>query len=218
MIIIPMLDQIVTDIEKKQQAITKQLSCLPEGRLLKTRNNGSPSILFITGQGSSRHRRSVTRNHNIQINTARRSVMSEELTELEAQKNILKAAIKELRDHEDFNRMRYAADHFGWLSNEELQLCCSTETTDKWETEPYEKSDYKKCDLKNMTSRGLLVRSKSELLIAELLYKYALPFRYEQVYRTDRYTLSADFTIKRSDEKIFIWEHQGKVDLQSYVD
>ncbi len=88
-----------------------------------------------------------------------------------------------------------------------------------WESEPYEKSDFKPEGKFIHTSRGLDVRSKSEALIAEQLYKYEVPFRYEQVLHFGERKLVPDFTVlNRRTGKVFFWEHCGLVNNRKYLD
>ena len=68
------------------------------------------------------------------------------------------------------------------------------------------------------TSRGLAVRSKSELLIAEALESMEVPFRYEQPLQLKGKAYFPDFTI--SDEitgRTVYWEHLGMLDDENYV-
>ena len=79
----------------------------------------------------------------------------------------------------------------------------------KWLLTPYERSDFMAEELKHTTSRGLKVRSKGELLVTEALYKYDVPFRYEEVLLIDGLRLVPDFTIRRRDGSLCYWEHCG---------
>ena len=88
-----------------------------------------------------------------------------------------------------------------------------------WENEPYEKSDYRPEGRFIHTSRGLDVRSKSEALIAEQLYKFDVPFRYEQVLHFGERKLVPDFTVlNRRTGKEFFWEHCGLVNNRKYLE
>ncbi|MCR5010409.1 MAG: hypothetical protein K6A91_05690 [Clostridia bacterium] len=145
-------------------------------------------------------------------------MLIEELRSLDLRHSILEQANRSLTELGSFNRKRFAIENFGWLSNEEIDACCFPKSGGAWERGPYEKLNYRPEELRHTTSRGLRVRSKSELLIAEALYRYDLPFRYEQVYRTGNISISADFTIRRADGKVFIWEHEGLINKRSYIE
>ena len=70
------------------------------------------------------------------------------------------------------------------------------------------------------TRRGEAVRSKSEVVIANLLYALKVDYRYEKKFiAPDGSTRLPDFTIDdpASGRKVF-WEHLGMLDRQSYRD
>lgn len=71
-----------------------------------------------------------------------------------------------------------------------------------WGDGDYEQSDYRPENKIHVTSRGLKVRSKSELIICENLYDNHVEFRYEQILKIGDRTFAPDFTIKRKDGKI----------------
>ena len=88
----------------------------------------------------------------------------------------------------------------------------------EWASQPFEQSTYRPEEKIHTTSRGLKVRSRAELLIAELLYRYDIPFRYEQVIRCGKYELAPDFTFLDSNGNEFYWEYCGMMGDPSYRD
>ena len=94
--------------------------------------------------------------------------------------------------------------------NSRLQACR------EWAKQPYEKSTYKQWEKKVRTSRGLLVRTKSEALICEMLYNYGIPFRYEQVLHVEDGILVPDYTFRAADGSHFYWEHAGMLTKPKY--
>jgi len=107
---------------------------------------------------------------------------------------------------------------FAMLLDELFSKALADDYVDDWAARSYEKLQYQNDFTKwQMTSFGLRVRSKSELIIAEMLHKYKIPFRYEQLLHFDTGTLAPDFTIKRSDGKIFYWEHEGLTNSNDYL-
>ena len=68
------------------------------------------------------------------------------------------------------------------------------------------------------TSDGIYVKSKSELIIYEFLKSKGVVFLYERPLLIQNNLRYPDFTILRpSDGKIFIWEHFGMMDIESYA-
>lgn len=72
--------------------------------------------------------------------------------------------------------------------------------------------------LVHQTRAGVPVRSKSEVIIADLLYSKEIPFAYEQAFvGADGSMRAPDFTIEDDMSGItFVWEHLGMLDRPSY--
>ena len=70
------------------------------------------------------------------------------------------------------------------------------------------------------TDNGERVRSKSEILIANALKKYGVPYRYEApLYLEGLGIIHPDFTVLNARErKEYYWEHLGKMDDSEYVE
>lgn len=71
-------------------------------------------------------------------------------------------------------------------------------------------------ELKYVTEMGVKVRSKSELNISSRLEVYKVPFIYEKELYINGRHLFPDFTIRKRDESIVIWEHFGLMDNPEY--
>ena len=99
-----------------------------------------------------------------------------------------------------------------------------------WMHAQYRKNPHYPETLKFVTNSGIRVRSKSELLIANQLELFGIPYRYEQALDVDvsslqglagtrqgRYkTYYPDFTIMTASGKLIFWEHLGLLDLPDY--
>ena len=78
-------------------------------------------------------------------------------------------------------------------------------------------STFLQAGLIHRTGRGLAVRSKSELIIAEALDKAGIPFEYEKPLSLGGTTRYPDFTIE--DEisgRTIYWEHLGMLEREDY--
>ncbi len=71
-----------------------------------------------------------------------------------------------------------------------------------------------------LTEKGERVRSKSEMIIADLLYSEGIPYRYECPLYLDGYgKVYPDFTILNiRQRKEMYWEHLGMMDDTNYVE
>jgi len=93
--------------------------------------------------------------------------------------------------------------------NDELQ---------KWMYGNYKQNPYYPEKKIHPTPSGHMVRSKSEAMIAHLLYTNHIPFRYECELILEDNVFYPDFTIKHPDTgEICYWEHFGKMDDPDYI-
>ena len=90
---------------------------------------------------------------------------------------------------------------------------------EKWMNAPYEKNPNHPETLLFKAANGVLMRSKSEVLIANMLLELGIPFRYEQALYCGGAVYYPDFTILNPfDMKtIIIWEHFGRMDDAVYL-
>ena len=87
-----------------------------------------------------------------------------------------------------------------------------------WLSNEYDKNTNYPEGLKFKTNSGVLVRSKSELIIANILFENKIPFRYECSLNLGGIIIYPDFTIMHPKTKqIFYWEHFGMIDNPSYA-
>lgn len=95
----------------------------------------------------------------------------------------------------------------------------------RWRTENYEPYDGYIENLRYETERGEMVRSKSEVIIADILYRYKnkIDYKYERpltlMSNGNNIVIYPDFTILNlSNGRICYWEHAGRMDDAKYAD
>ena len=67
------------------------------------------------------------------------------------------------------------------------------------------------------TSRGEAVRSKSEVIVANLMHAHGIDYHYEYPLEIDGYTKYPDFTIEDDDSGVtYYWEHCGMLMVLAY--
>lgn len=87
----------------------------------------------------------------------------------------------------------------------------------EWMHSSYEQNENHPEHLIHKTPSGHIVRSKSEAMIAALLYTHNIPFRYENILTLDTTSIYPDFTIRHPKTgKVCYWEHFGLMDDSSY--
>ena len=89
----------------------------------------------------------------------------------------------------------------------------------QWEAVTYEGKAFPDGQVEIYTEKGERVRSKSEKIIADKLYKKGVPYRYEFPYRlTGMGMVYSDFTcLRKCDRKEIIWEHFGMMTDPTYA-
>ncbi len=106
----------------------------------------------------------------------------------------------------------------------ELKICAKklTSTTNlsplesMWLSEEYDSNPNNREYLIYVTDRGDKVRSKSEKIIADTLYKYQIPYKYELPLLVNGTLIYPDFTILKKNGDIVIWEHFGLMSNEAY--
>lgn len=111
------------------------------------------------------------------------------------------------------------------LHRERQKLVMPIQETDQtyiqnWESLTYKGKDFGKNDMEFYTAKGERVRSKSEVIIADLLGRKGIPYRYEYPLWTEQWgTIYPDFTILHvKKRKEIIWEHFGMMDNALYAE
>lgn len=88
-----------------------------------------------------------------------------------------------------------------------------------WENEQFERKGDERNDKDLYSDKGEHVRSKSELNIANALFKHGIAYKYEKAMKMPNgMWYHPDFTVLNSrTRKEYIWEHLGMMDSMSYV-
>ena len=117
-----------------------------------------------------------------------------------------------------------AEEYYNTLNNTRQKLIVPIRLTDaqyveSWLNEPYEGSGIPFGDTEFYTEKDERVRSKSEIIIANALTKYNVPYKYEYPFFTEELgVIHPDFTaLNVKKRKQLYWEHLGKMDDVSYV-
>lgn len=111
------------------------------------------------------------------------------------------------------------------MSEQRKGLISPLELTDEmfaeeWLNEDFEHKEAVDPDTGFSTDHGEIVRSKSEWIIANLLEKYGVPYRYECKLLLMGYgTIHPDFTVLNVRERrVKYWEHEGMMDDLDYAE
>ena len=89
----------------------------------------------------------------------------------------------------------------------------------QWMEIPYEPMGFEENETEYYTDGGIRVRSKSEIIIANMLEKFGVPYKYEcQLKLGKRGVVRPDFTcLNIRTRKEYVWEHFGMMDVEEYA-
>ena len=89
---------------------------------------------------------------------------------------------------------------------------------EKWQKVPYAGKGFDQNVPEFYTARGERVRSKSEVLIADMLYRMGVPYRYECPVNLEGLgTVHPDFMVlNTATRKVYLWEHFGRMEDPKY--
>lgn len=192
----------------------------PEGHLIAAKRTGKYNYFQVVKQNGEYIRRGITKDSILIEALCRKKYMEERLSAATHNIKILEAAAKRLLSVECSDIIEKLPTAYKTLPKEYFDRENSTisqENENEWSSQPYRRSTYMPRYKNHTTSRGLKVRSKSELLIAEKLGEYNIPFRYEQLLEINGIEYAPDFTILRRDGSILYWEHCGLTSDSRYI-
>lgn len=97
--------------------------------------------------------------------------------------------------------------------------CSNEDFIEQWVNIPYERKRMMNEVPQYCTEKGELVRSKSELNIANALYRNRIPYKYECPLKLkDGSVIYPDFTVLDAlRRKVLYWEHRGMMDDREYA-
>ena len=196
-----------------KKKLTTQLRSLPEGRL-RIESNGPHKKWYRTYPDRQEvYIKKGSRNLAEQL--ALKKHLSESLAVIDQQLSFMETIIEKCPD--------YPVPLFHY--DEEFQKLLepnyerNTLFMKKWLMTPFQSNTEYPEGLNIQTKAGVLVRSKSEAIIANELFEYNVPFHYERKMVIGETIIYPDFTIpgKEESDLPFIWEHFGLMDKPNYV-
>ncbi|MDD3340015.1 MAG: ATPase [Lachnospiraceae bacterium] len=199
-------------LDEQIQHLQMQLSNLPPGKLIITRNQAR--FKWYTSDGKK----------PTYITKAKKDY-AEQL----AIKKYLSLQLEELLQEQKAIHfyLRHHSQNAGWadqiLNDSPYQnllrpyFQLPEQELSEWTTAPFERNLQYPEHLNQKSFSGNIVRSKSEAIIDMALYVNKIPFRYECALPLGGSTVYPDFTILHPDtRKIFYWEHFGMMDQPNY--
>lgn len=207
-----------TEIEKVLIEKEKALKSAPEGKLRIDRKGNSMQYY---------HRISHSNTGSVYLNREQDSFAS-----LLAQKDYdcklireLKVAINAIDRFLDEYRPERIDEIYLSLHDSRKLLICPAMIFDedyvkRWMSLEYETKIFEENAPEYYSTKGERVRSKSELIIADALFRFKIPYRYEYpIHISGIGTVHPDFTcLNVRTRREYLWEHFGMMSDSEYAD
>ena len=204
----------------------------PDGSLIYQKNHGADQFMRYHHVNGEAVREVITNDENMKRKLAQKEFAKRSLDVLTPNVELLEKIIGKITPYNPDDILMSMGKAYHKLPEDNFferarlipGLHLEGETEERiarhkeWGAQDYIQSDYLPQYKRIKTSKGLYVRSKSEALISETLYRYGIPHRYEQEQIMDDMFIAPDFTFEDYTRSQFYWEHLGKMDDPEYAE
>lgn len=203
-------------LEELETEIAKILVKSPEGKLRVSKCRGLPSYYHIIDAKDTRGKYLPKKEPNVIWQLAQKDYLQklqkevkEELSDIEMY--LSRHGEKQLEEiYESLNEYRKKLV-IPWVITDEMYV-------EQWKKEAYETNPYYQEEKVYQTKNDELVRSKSEMLLADMYYELGIPYRYEaQLLLKTGKKKYPDFTLLNPKTREVIYhEHLGLMSNEEY--
>ena len=217
-------DKLITDIKERyarlselEKRIEERMKTFPDGRIY-VKQHGNNCYYYMSSDSQDIKEKYLSKENAELIESLLQKKYFVKV--LEATKEELYVLKKIIRTYPKF----VAEDIYDNLPDARKKyvkpiIPTNEEYARRWEARYYKKKPISDDVPIFKTLKGELVRSKSEMIIADRLYINNIPYKYECPIMVQNEIIHPDFTILRiSDRKILYLEHCGKMDDPKYAD
>lgn len=194
-------------------------------QIKREKDQSSNGCLIISG-GRYYHKKTINGVEKREHISLKNKELIQELAQNSYNKNLLRDLEKELGViSTTLDKVKHIEKgrHYKDLSDVRKQLVIPKELDDeeyarRWEMAKYKTNNYREEEKIYTTVRGEKVRSKSEVLIADMQSRLGIPYRYEAelVLDNDK-AIFPDFTIlHKKTRQLYYLEHFGLIDDEEY--
>ena len=225
------LNEVLKNYEYLYEMFKSELAAKPEGKLLYQNNGSYKQFLQLTNENGKNVRRGINRDEQKIRALASKEFCSRAMPILENNISALRKAIARQIPFDPGSSLESLTKSYAMLPEEyffdrdklvisaglDEELIDKIKRHEAWWKTPYtEYWGYPERKTKT-TSRGQKVRSISELLIAEALYKYSIPFHYEEELKIGEKTFAPDFTFEDAGYTKFYLDYFGMMSDPVYA-
>ena len=216
-----MIEQEIKELKLIRENVEKSIQRLdklsPAGGVLRAVRHGRTTQFFIREKGDSSNGTYIKKDDRKKAEIMAQAeyerkllhILSSEIEELENLVNIPKGNPYQTA-MESVTELKKSLIRVPFVSDEEYLLY--------WLSKPYDSPIFRENAPEYYTKKGLRVRSKSEVLIAEMLDSFEIPYLYEKpIEFSNGHVVHPDFTLlKISAREEIYWEHFGMMDDMEY--
>lgn len=200
-------------LQNQIQDLQKQISALPEGKLICCHNQNR----YKWFQSDGHTKKYIPKSNRF---LAEQLAFKKYLTlQLEEQSKKLETLELYLAKNSDNPNAagKLLSEPSGYSELLTSWFAPSRPDLSSWMTAAFEHNPNYPEQLIHKTASGNLVRSKSEAMIDLFLHTHRIPFRYECALQLNEITLYPDFTIRHPKTgEYYYWEHFGRMDDFAY--
>ena len=216
----------LAEIRQMTKDLEKKLSKAPEGRLRISTSKGFTRYYQVQPDSGANGRYLPRKEEELAKQLAQKDYDGKVLAMLEQEKKVLeKAAAFYLNAAEE--PFFAGPEELVWSGlvkprKEKVSpVSPDTETyITQWMAEEYKRKEFRDNDKEYIRGSGIRVRSKTELIIAEMLEKKKIPYHYEKpLLLSGQGIVHPDFTVLNvRKRKTLYYEHMGMMDDAEYRD
>lgn len=193
-------------------SLQKQIEQLPEGKIICAHNGNRCKWYQSDGKNKTYIPK---KNHILAEQLAVKKYLSLQLEEVQQEMRAIDFYLRHHKSSEPVSQQLLNSKDYQEILAPHFSP--QSEIYAEWMNASYDKNPKAPENLIHKTSFGLRVRSKSESLIATLLYTKRIPFRYECALYLGGVVMYPDFTILHPvTGEIFYYEHFGMMDSPDY--
>lgn len=226
------LESVLAQLQEARTRYEFELEGMPDGKLVHVKAADGERYYVEVRDGERPSRRGITRRPDLVATFARKEYLRKALAVIDHDVRTLERAVRRYKRFDPEEVVGSLSSAYRDLPLDAFYhplvdaVALSLDATDEqriashaaWGAEAPGPSDYLPEGRTLRTSRGERMRSKAEVLIAETLYSYGIPFRYEQELEAGGATFHPDFTFEGAGGKKFYLEFCGMMDDPAYVE
>ena len=221
--VLPLLRERIAELSAVEGMLSKRLSRAPAGVLNVSPHRGGFQYFRVTAKTGRKGEYIPERKMSLASAIAQRDYDAKMLAEIQRQRGVLEKCVAKYDVSVAENL--YAQLHPARRSLVAPLVYPDDDFVARWSAVNYSGRGFDADGPMLMTARGERVRSKSEIIIADALFRRGIPYRYEYPHELllagarnrKRIVVYPDFTcLNVRTHREIVWEHFGMIDVPEY--